>query len=406
MKKEKKTKKYILNLLLTTVFGGVIGLINYLFNIFIARFTTEEIFGLYSGAIGMIYLIQIPAISIQNAITKCIGETKKGDISKFKVASLVTFGLIGLVLASLFYSSSSFFTENMEYSVQLILPLSITLLLSFLSPISKGILLGKERILLVNFILLGETLLKFVIGFIGIKLGGNITLLILANAIPAFLASIIALPFLRSPKSHRRHIDISFKELFLMTGSLLLLSAPYTLDLVLVPSHLKAEYGALSLIGKLVYFASITVASVMFARLSNQKKIKYELKTLGITVFVTFSIGICASIFLLVFKDVIISLAFGGKYLNISMYFLVFGLVMSAYAIVYIFANFFFARDSYWYMLILLLVTIIQVYLLKSNITDLFSIVTNQVIVYSFLLILTIAYFIFNFLIKKDEKKD
>jgi O-antigen/teichoic acid export membrane protein len=145
----------------------------------------------------------------------------------------------------------------------------------------------------------------------------------------------------------------------------------------------------------------------MFARLSNQKKMKDELKTLGITVFVTFLIGICASIFLLVFKDVIINLAFGGKYLNTSMYFLVFGLVMSAYAIVYIFANFFFARDSYWYMLILLLVTIIQVYLLKFNITDLFSIVINQVIVYSSLLILTIAYFIFNFLLIKDNgKKD
>lgn len=189
-----------------------------------------------------------------------------------------------------------------------------------------------------------------------------------------------------------------------MTGSLLLLSAPYTLDLILIPIGLKAEYGALSLIGKLVYFAAITVASVMFARLSNQKDRESDLKTLGITVTLTFLIGAFASAFLFIFKDSVVESAFGGKYSGISIYFVVFGLVMTAYAIVYMLANFFFARDSYWYILILLFVTVLQVVLLRFRVTDLFSIVCNQVIVYSLLLILTFIYFIFNFLIKSNAK--
>jgi O-antigen/teichoic acid export membrane protein len=190
-----------------------------------------------------------------------------------------------------------------------------------------------------------------------------------------------------------------------MTGSLLLLSAPYTLDLVLIPMSLKADYGALSLIGKLVYFAAITIASVMFARLSNQKGKKKDLRTLSVTVLITFLIGILASGVLFVFKDLIVDLAFGGRYANVSTYFIVFGLVMTAYAIVYMLANFFFARDSYWYMIVLLITTIIQVVLLKFYTTDLFSVVCNQVIVYSLLLVSTILYFIFNFLIKKNGKK-
>jgi O-antigen/teichoic acid export membrane protein len=405
MKKEKEIKKYILNLLLTTVFGGVIGFINYLFNIFLARFTTENIFGLYSAAIGVIYLIQIPTLSIQNAITKYVGETKKGNIKRFKIASLFTFGLIGIGLASTFFFLMPAFSENLNLSNELILPLSITLLFALLSPISKGILLGKEKIVLVNVILLIETLLKFGIGFIGIRMGGDINLLILANAIPAFLGCIVVLPFLKSPKSYKKKIDISYWELILMTGSLLLLSAPYTLDLILIPQSLKAEYGALSLIGKLVYFASITVASVMFARLSNEKKKKEDLKTLRITIFITFLIGVVASIFIFLFKDLIINLAFDGKYANVSMYFIIFGLIMSAYAIVYMLANFFFARDSYWYITILLFISIIQVVLLKFYVTDLFSIVRNQVIVYSVLLVLTIIYFVFNFIINRNGKE-
>lgn len=402
---EKKGNKYITNLLLTTIFGGVIGLINYLFNIFIARFTSENIFGLYSAAIGVIYLIQIPALSIQNVLTKYVGRTEEGDINKLKVKSFIIFGLVGFFLASLLYSSSSFFTENMEETVKVIFPLSITLLLAFLSPISKGILLGKEKITLVNVMLLLETILRFGIGYLAIKLDGNIQLLILANALPAFLSNMIALPFIKSPKSQTKNIDISYKEIILLISSLFLLSVPYTLDLILTPAHLKAEYGALSLTGKIVYFAAITVASVMFARLSNQKGKKNDLKTVGITVFITFLIGIIASFCLFFFKDLIIDLAFGGKYADISIYFVVLGLIMTAYAIVYMLANFFFARDSYRYTIILLCTAVLQVVLFKFCVTDLSSIVRNQVVVYSSLLVLTILYFLFNFIVKKDVKE-
>lgn len=405
MEKKRTINKYVVNLLLTTVFGGVIGLINYLFNIFIARFATENIFGLYSTAIGITYLIQIPAFSIQNVLTKQVGKTEEGNISKLKIKSLITFGLVGLSLASIFYSSSSFFTENMEETVKMVFPLSITLVLAFLSPISKGILLGREKITLVNVILLLETLLRFSIGYVAIKLDGNIQLLILANALPSFLSLIITLPFLKSPKSHQKNIDLSYKEILLMMISFFLLSVPYTLDLILTPAHLKAQYGALSLTGKLVYFAAITVASVMFARLSNQKDRKNDLKTVGIGIFITFLIGVVASACLFFFKDLIIDLAFGGRYADISVYFVVFGLVMAAYATVYMLANFFFARDSYWYIIILLFIAILQVVLFKFFTTDLFSIVRNQVILYGLLLISTIVYFLYNFIPKKDVRE-
>ena len=402
---KKKTKKYIINLLLTTIFGGVIGLINYLFNIFLARFTTEEIFAVYSTAIGAIYLIQIPATSIQNILTKYVGQTKKGNISKLRIDSIINFGVIGLILSFIFYYSSSLFTNNMESSIQLILPLSITLLLAFLSSISKGILLGKEKIVTVNLILLAETVLKFGMGYIAIKMGGNIQLLILANALPAFLSLLITLPFIKSPKTHKKKIKINYKELFLMIVSLFLLSTPYTLDLILVPEIYKAEYGALSLIGKVVYFAAITVSSVMFARLSNEKKKKEDLKVLCITSLLTAFIGIVLSIALFFLKDLVVDLAFGGKYNSISIYFVVFGLMMTVYAVVYMFANFFFNKGSYRYTIILFINSVLQVVLLKFSTTDFFSIVRNQLIVYISLLIMTVLYFIFNFIINKDGKE-
>jgi hypothetical protein len=191
-----------------------------------------------------------------------------------------------------------------------------------------------------------------------------------------------------------------------MTVSLLLLSTPYTLDLILTPEVFKAEYGALSLIGKLVYFACITIAFVMFSRLSNQKNDRKELETVSVTIFVTLIIGLLITLGIYLFKDLIIDMAFGGKYTDISAYFVVFGLLMSSYAIVYMLANFFFSRDSYWYIGILLFVTVLQIFLFKTQISSFFDIIRNQVIVYSILLVGTFSYFVFNFLLKKDGRKD
>jgi O-antigen/teichoic acid export membrane protein len=168
----------------------------------------------------------------------------------------------------------------------------------------------------------------------------------------------------------------------------------------------KAEYGALSLIGKLVYFACITIAFVMFSRLSNQKNGKKELETVSLTLFVTLIIGLAMTLGIYLFKDVIVNLAFGGKYSNISIYFTVYSLLMTSYAIVYMLANFFFSRDSYCYILILLFVTVLQVILFKTQINSFFDIVRNQVSVYGVLLVGTFSYFLFNFLIKKNEEKD
>jgi O-antigen/teichoic acid export membrane protein len=402
---DRRNRKYIRDLLLTTVFGGVIGFINYLFNIFIARFTNESIFALYTTAIGLIYLIQIPAISIQNILTKSVGETKNGDVEKFKWSSVVLFTVIGSISSLLFLLIIPSVTSPSQVSPQILLPLTITLLLAFLSPVTKGILLGKEKIVSVNIILLVETLLRFSIGYIGIKMGGNIELLILANAIPSFLSVIAVLPFIKSKKEEKTKIKFSFIELILMTVSLLLLSAPYTLDLILTPQAIKGEYGALSLIGKLVYFSCITIATVMFARLSNQKDDKKEIKTVGIAMFITFIIGIGMSLAIFLFKDLILELAFAGRYTDISSYFFIFGLAMAAYATVYMLANFFFSRNSYMYIFILLFITLLQVFLFRVYATDFLSVVRIQMIVYSLLLFLTLLYFLFNFIFKKNAEK-
>ena len=401
-----KESTFISNILFTVVLGGLIGFFNYLFNIFVARYTSEHIFGIFSAAMGIIYLLQIPAFSIQALLTKVVGKQKNVNWKNFKIKSLLIFSSLGLIFSTIFFLSKDYVIDISSIPSEAIFPLSLVLLLAFISPISKGILLGKERIVTVNLLLLLETITKFVLGYFAIKMGGDITILILANAIPGVVFGLIALLFIRfdSKSEIEKKPVLDFKELILMTVSFLLLNLPYTLDLILVNPEFRADYSALTLVGKIVFFASTTISTVMFARLVNQKKEKNERRTLFISLIVTLLIGLGLSLFFYLFKDILTSIIFDGKYNGISTLIPLYSVCMALYASVYMAVNFLMSEGSYWFNIVFLFISGLQVYLFNAFNTDIQLVVRNQMIVYVLLFVLMCIILFFN--IQSNGKKD
>ena len=240
---------FIKNLLLTTVLGGIIGILNYLFNILVARYTDQNIFSVFSAAIGIVYLIQIPAIAIQSLITKEIAKNKNKDLNSYKWYSFGIFTILGICFSVLFFLFKVKISGIASIPEDLVFFLSLTMLFAFVSPVSKGLLLGEERIVTVNLVLLLETILKFAIGALAIKYGGVIWALILANSVPAMITTLGILPFVKFRKNGTEKIRMNFKELILMTVSFLLLTIPFSMDLILVNPEFRAEYSSISLLG-------------------------------------------------------------------------------------------------------------------------------------------------------------
>ena len=382
---------FIKNLLLTSIFGGLIGALNYAFNIFVARFTTLEIFGIYSAVLAIIYLIQIPTLSIQALVTKVVAKEKSFNLNSYKWSILLQFTALGLVFGFLFLLFKENISNIATIPSDLIIYLAITFVLAFVSPISKGLLLGKERIFTVNLLMFFETILRFVIGYFAIKTNAPLPLLILSCAIPSVITTLIALPLINlKGNGEKKKIPTDFKELLLATVSFLLLTIPYTLDLILVNPEFRAQYSGVSLLGKLVYFAAITIASVMFARLSNLTKKAEITKSLLVALSLSVIIGLGTTAVLVVFKDSIISLTIGDKYLEFAPYLWIFGLCMTGYALVYMVANYFITQRYYVYIFILLVCSLLQVYLFSIRNESLEMVITNQVIVY---LVLTLGTF-------------
>lgn len=396
-KLEGKEKTFVLHLFLTTFLGGVIGILNYAFNIVIARYTSQEIFGTFSAALGIIYLTQISAVAIQSLITKTVAKNKGNNLNKYKWNSLVIFSIMGLVFALIFFLFKVPIAQLASIPEELILYLAIAIIFAFASPVSKGLLLGEEKVVTVNLLLLGETILKFIIGIIAIKMGGNIPLLILANSVPAILSTVIVIPLLKYKQEKDVVIKNDWKEFILMIISFFLLTTPFTVDLVLVNSDFRADYSSLSLLGKIVYFACVTTSSVMFARLSNEKDTKKQKKSLLLAVGLSALIGIVLSLIFFFFGKTVITLSVGESYLNINKYMGVFGLCMTGYSVVYMIANYFITRGTYSYIFVLLFASILQIILFSLRNDSLDIVVQNQIILYAILTLLTIIFLLFNF---------
>ncbi len=405
--KQIKQLGFIKNLLFTGIIGGVIGVLNYAFNIIVARYTDSSIFGTFSAAMAIMYLLQIPATSIQAMITKRIGENRKYDLNKFKWQSLIIFSTLGIVVSTIFFFSRVQISQIANVPQSAFLYLAIVLFLAFVSPVSKGMLFGTERIVMVNFLMFGEAILKLIMGIVAIKMGGSLPLLMLSNSIPALLTTIIIIPMIKlNGEKLEKKVKINYKELLIITMTFLLLSAPYTLDLILVNTQFRAEYSAVSLLGKLVYFGAITIAAVMFARLSNQTSIQAKRKTLIISVLGTAAIGLAITAGLYLFKDFVINATIGSQYLSVAPYIALFGLCMTGYAIVFMLANYFISINSFKYIFVLIFMTVLQVYLFITYNNNLMQVLNNQIIVYSALTVLTLGYLFLTFKIKNHGEEE
>ena len=398
-------KAFLNNIVITIFFGIIVNLLNYVFTVFLARNLIDVDFGLYNASLGIITLVQIPVIAIQTAITKKVASNKNFNLSKFKLKSLTQLLGIGVVVSLLFFALGGYISDIANIPTTYIPVLTLVVFTAIVTPVAKGFLLGLEKILSFNLIALLETLLKFVFGFVAIYLDAGMIVIILSFALPQLLSSIFVLPFVKTKSSisSDKEIKLNYKQILLIFLTFLLLNIPFTLDLILVNPDIRASYGALSLLGKIVYFASITIGSLMISKLANSKK-ELRKKTLLISIAVAGLTGICITIAYMFFSKEIVDIVFNGMYLEISKYLVLYSLTMASYGVSYMVITSLLIDDSYVHILFLVLISILQVVLYSVKNSTLYDAFLNQVIIYSVLTSFTI--FILIFYIFKNGKKN
>lgn len=402
-----QNRTFFNHILITLVIGVVVNFVNYLFSIYLARNLITNDFNIYNAILGIITLIQIPTIAIQTAVTKKIASNKNFNLNEFKKKSTIQILIVALILSILFVLFQKPIANISNIDSKYIPVLTIVLFISLVTPIIKGFLLGLEKILTFNLILLFETVLKFVLGYVAISQNLGMSAIILSFCIPPILTTLILYPLIKSPgkEKPKKEISLNFKQISLIFITFLLLNLPFTLDLILVNPSVRASYGALSLIGKIVYFGSITIASLMISKLSNSQK-ESRKKNLIISLIVsTLTGGIICLIYMLFTKE-ILQFVYNGAYLDIAKYIVPYSLSMIAYSTSYMIITSQLINDSYSHIYILLGVSILQVVLYNINNTTLNDAFINQVVVYGVLFFLVLIILIFNIFFNHGSEKN
>lgn len=402
LNKNKRLIKENLILFLAITFAN---LLNYLFHFYVGRILGPEEYGVFGVLLSIVYLLVMPLMAVQTIFSKYVAELKvdsnEKKISYLFYRSFRKILFVGIIFSIIFLMISPFLSHFLKIgSVTPLIILGISITFIFLIPLLRGFIQGLQNFPLLGATFISEGLTKVILGVPLVLLGFGITGAIGAFAISFFLPFIILSYFLRKMLTRdREKFDTSkiYGYSFLVIIMLVSLTGFYTTDLILVKLFLDpieaGYYAALSLFGKIIFFASMSISMVMFPKLSELNLQKKDTRTLLLkSVLIAVVLGGIISLFYFLIPTFIIGLLFGGGYLLISNLLWIFGIMMTIYSIVYLLSYYNMAlhRESFLYLLFSFnLLQTILIILFHKTITQ---VVVSLIIVMSLLFLGMVVY--------------
>lgn len=338
--------------------GSFIGnIFNFLFNFYMSRNLSVADYGVLASLVSLVVLAGMPAGSVLPTVVKFAAEfLAEGEVGKVK-------GLYFKVGKMMFLAGLLFFTSFVVFNMQiaaffrindplLVIIAGFIVLIGYLGTINGAFLQGKLLFGYLTSINLLGALLKLLLGitlvFLGFQAFGAMVGFALSYFIP-FLLSFFPLRFIFHKKTALSHVHNN--ELFTYGAptavALFALTSFVSTDIMLV-KHFFApidagKYAVLSLIGRVIFFLTASISTVMFPMVVQRvtKKEKYQHIFLLSLVLVSLP-SIMLTIFYFIFPQFTISIFNKNKeYLSLVPFLGIFGVFISLYSILYVITNFF-----------------------------------------------------------------
>ncbi|HUW22043.1 MAG TPA: oligosaccharide flippase family protein [Candidatus Bathyarchaeia archaeon] len=338
--------------------GSMIGNIsNYVYHLLMGRMLGPSNYGALESVISLVYYLGIPLAGINLVVVKKVsqlrGEGKEKEISFFYqyiTSKMFLIGFLGLIVISCFsIKIKNFLHLDSNWPILAIMAYSFV---GIFIGINSAVLNAFYRFLKVSFLGILQAGIKLVSAVVLVSLGWQVI-----GASGAFLiGSILALglsffylkkivKFDHTDRIGRKSENI-FRDMVPFFVSSVAFTSLYTTDLVLARHFLPATeaglYAALSVLGKIIFFASGPVGQVMFPMVSNRQAAGVDYRRLFMTslfLVLLVSLGISGVYFF--FPDLMVNILFGGSYLAASKYLIIFALFLTFYSLASVTAQFF-----------------------------------------------------------------
>lgn len=321
------------------LFVGIMGasVLNYVFHLVIGRMVSIEEYGKIESLNSLIYIILIPTATLTMIVTKYGAGFKANDdkagnraFGRYLEKKIFVYGLPVFALFLLITPYVGNFLK-IEERWPLVM-LWILMFISFFSAVNSGILNGWQKFKSISAMNIWNAGIKLVFGALLVKLGFALSGAMggyVLGGIVSYIASIIFLRFIFSAK-----VDGLVKPV--MRESLKAFIIPFFIgnlainimgnaDMILAKHILDptqaGQYGALTIVSKIIFFATGVIATVLFSMSSeNHYKKNDPGKIFRNASLLMLAISACAVIFYFLFPALILKLLFGSKYTGVAGY--------------------------------------------------------------------------------------
>jgi len=408
LKKNKILLKDNIILFLTMFFAYII---NYVFHFYVGRTLGPEDYGIFGVLLSLIYIIVMPLMAIQTTLSKYVTElnakNEKEKLSYLFSRSLKKIGMIGLIISIIFIVVSPILSSFLK--INLVSPLVIlgaSIMFAFLIPVIRGFLQGVQKFKLLGLTFVIESFSKILFGIPLIFIGYGVNGAVAGFALSFLLPLIILFYFIRNifkGKKEKFKTSEIYRYSFPVLIMLMALTGLYTWDIILIKRFFDpieaGQYAALSLFGKIIFFATLSISMVMFPKIlelnsQNKRPSLLLFKSILITIFFGFS----ASLVYFLIPEFIVNMLFGEEYLVISPLLWIFGLIMTIFSICYLLSYYNIAFYKVKFLYLLIFFNILEILLLIF-----FHNSINQVLVILLIIMVLLFLSLIAYTLKNDK---
>ncbi len=383
----------------------------FLFNLFMARNLSYADYGILASLTSLFTLAIIPSQSLTSTIVRFAtrffakGEEIKAAIF-YKKMIVFWFG-IGLLFFGAVSVFSPLISEFLKIEQRILIAImGVTIALVYMSIVNIAFLQSLLKFRFLSGLYISGSLVKMILGvllvYLGYSVGGALWAIVSMSLVGYLLGFVPLRSLLKNVESSNVRID--WKEIVyyaLPTMAILTsVTSLVTSDVILVKHFFSAHdaglYGGISLIGKVIFYFTAPITSVMFP-LIVRKHAKGEnfhgLFNLSL-MLVAFS-SLFITVFYYIFPQFSVKFFLGGgEYLRIAPFLGLFGFLITLYSVLYVMVNFFLSVKRTEIVYPCVLASILQVFLIYIFHNNFLNVIYATIFSSALLLSILVLYYI------------
>lgn len=355
--------------------GMAANVLNYSYRVAMGRILSPELYGELVVIISFFLILIVPTAPLQLVAARFAAVFEAENFSEklkgvFIYLTKITV-LISLVLALFVIVAAGKIQNFLKLSsVSYVYILAVTVAVTLVSGITKGVLQGLKRLSMLSYIIVLEAIVRVILAFWLVSVGFGVAGALSGFLVPPILLYFLAIYFIRDIlKAGTRLGGALFektaekKEIWryfiLSTVVFFFLNVFLNLDKVLVKHYFSAfdagVFGAFTTLGQAIFIAVTAFGGIIFP-ITASKQIKKEnyFQSLKVISLVSFFIAGFGSLVLWLFSKKIIYLFFGEKYLGGAPFLGYYGIAMGLFGFVFFLSYFFMALNKFGFLYILL----------------------------------------------------